>query len=463
MFGLKGDVKTGLDSTAQNENESSSQAPLIDFEDSNIQDEAGPSTSLMGAPSLDELPTYSELPPPPDSSQLPPPFSIYRPEYETDPKTSVITSHDAHLNSDGEALYRFLMDQNTIFPTYACMIKGSHTEEERSWEYRNGKNHETRSSRTVIDFEFKIDMTFGVWDLKQGNLKVVPPGESIYRGGRFKDSGVVRSEATGNLVYAAGTSGEHVDGGIGLETVRDICYRYCNDKSTLKEFVMKKTTPGYDEDRLRAVFQDAVRSTGYIGDLDITFVHTRHKVIIQPDNKLSRLRTTWYVRWFFYLTLLFLISWPILFLTTKKYHLIQSEWPTYRLEWSQADGTYKKVFKVSEERWGADWWDAIRWAAMSGRKGGLWLSEEDRQRVAQENLARDNYRRDGGRCRRSRSWRDGWRVGFGGFGGNGSGLGGTGVGSILGMAAAARTMLNTDESAQWGGDIRVSRSMSACS
>ncbi|RPA86558.1 hypothetical protein BJ508DRAFT_411234 [Ascobolus immersus RN42] len=445
MFGLKGDIKTGLDSTT-NEAGSSSQEPLINLDSSDAHDGAGPSSSTMGAASpIEDLPTYSELPPPEDPAELPPPFSIYRPEFETDPKTSVITSHDPHLNTDGEALYRFLMEQNTIFPTYACVIKGSHTEEEISWEYRNGKNHETRSSRTVVDFEFKIDMTFGVWNLTQGNLEVVPPGESVYRGGRFKDSGVVRSEATGHLVYSQLAAGEHVDGGIGLETVRDICYRYCKDKSTLKEFVMTKTTPGYNHERLRAVFQDAVRSTGYIGDLDISFVWTRHKVIIQPDNRISRLRTTWYVRWFFYITFLFLITWPILFLTTKKYHLIRSVWPTYKSEWVESEGTYRKMFKISEEKWGSEWWDAVRWAAMSGRKGGLWLSEEDRQRVSRENLAQDNYRRDGGRYRRSRSWRDGWR----------GTLGGSGVGNVLGMAAVARNLLEVDETAQWGGDVRV--------
>ncbi|KAF7339492.1 hypothetical protein MSAN_02163500 [Mycena sanguinolenta] len=96
----------------------------------------------------------------PGGEEPPPEFTPY--EAECFNSSGNIVSHDAHLNTDGEALYRFLLSQSTIPPVFRLHCRGTHTETRRrhvNERDRNGR-HTTRTetyTETVVDFDFEID------------------------------------------------------------------------------------------------------------------------------------------------------------------------------------------------------------------------------------------------------------------------------------------------------------------
>ncbi|KAF2444700.1 hypothetical protein P171DRAFT_431504 [Karstenula rhodostoma CBS 690.94] len=62
------------------------------------------------------------------------------------------------------------------------------------------------------------------------------------------------------------------------------------------------------------------------------------------------------VRWVFYLTFLWIFSWPALFFATKRYAVVKAEWP-----WSTTDSQgIKEYSSISEEQWFEKWHVGIR-------------------------------------------------------------------------------------------------------
>lgn len=93
----------------------------------------------------------------------PPSFAPYTAEFWHIGNDDVV-SHDPHLNTDGEALYRFLLSQSRVLPTLRVSFRGTHSETKlryvNSTDTSNGHTI-TRSetyTETVTDFEFCIDI-----------------------------------------------------------------------------------------------------------------------------------------------------------------------------------------------------------------------------------------------------------------------------------------------------------------
>lgn len=192
-------------------------------------------------------------------------------------------------------------------------------------------------------------------------------------------------------------------------------------------FKMRKIVRGHDEALLREYFTTAIRSTNYGGSLSIKFETTRDRLTIQPDNMLSRWRTTKWIRVTFYCTLLFLISWPVLYFSTKRYHCIDSVWRTTDILGENARYTNDEV--------GEMWFETIRWAAMNGRRSGI-VSVNEREMVRQQGLGRMNRRR---------------QVRMGGLS---RGLNtGSFLGTALGLTDVARQLV--DDNPVWGQDERA--------
>ncbi|KAK0543107.1 Tlg2-vesicle protein [Tilletia horrida] len=129
-----------------------------------------------------------------DDHSMPPVFSVHNPDVYTGGRrtklsratshgqsqkdvafqpTNVLT-HDAHLNQDGEALYRFLLRTALTPPKVTVQIKGWHEEyREVSFQthhHRDRRNnrhhsrhsqndHQTTNKVPVVDFDFAIDLT----------------------------------------------------------------------------------------------------------------------------------------------------------------------------------------------------------------------------------------------------------------------------------------------------------------
>ncbi|KAF8434463.1 hypothetical protein BGX38DRAFT_161442 [Terfezia claveryi] len=178
------------------------------------------------SPHLDEpLPSYEHSTSLPASSPTtvpssdPPPFSIYQPTTHPHYLNNHLVTHDPHLNTDGEALYQFLLQENLIPPIQHVQVRGSHQVRNTVWETdREGRSKAKTETRTVEDFRFRLDLTGGLWPVMQargeaeglsegGILKVLGDEEKVYRGGgRRVGGGRRRGNVRGKIQMGIGGS-----------------------------------------------------------------------------------------------------------------------------------------------------------------------------------------------------------------------------------------------------------------
>ncbi|RPB20997.1 hypothetical protein L211DRAFT_753652, partial [Terfezia boudieri ATCC MYA-4762] len=279
-------------------------------------------------------------------SSDPPPFSIYQPTTHPHYLNNHLVTHDPHLNTDGEALYQFLLQENLIPPIQHVQVRGSHQVRNTVWETdREGKSKAKTETRTVEDFRFRLDLTGGLWAVMQarggaeglsegGVLKVLGDGEKIYRGGRMKSRW---REKKGRLLGSifdhdhdqeaallpSATPTPIPDSQLSIRAWAD---RYCQLPTTLKEFIVRKPITNLSQPLIRNLITNQIRATNYRGAISISFPKQKHKIAIYPDTPLARLRNNPWVRWFFYLSFLWMVSWPILYFSTRKFHVVVSEW-----------------------------------------------------------------------------------------------------------------------------------------
>lgn len=74
----------------------------------------------------------------------------------------------------------------------------------------------------------------------------------------------------------------------------------------------------------------------------------------------------------FYLTLMFIFTWPYLFFATKRWAVIKVDWAFSRVD---EGGDRRKYATVSEGKWFATWAGCIEKAVLQRRQG--MLTEED--------------------------------------------------------------------------------------
>ncbi|KAG8840609.1 hypothetical protein FRB96_009021 [Tulasnella sp. 330] len=127
----------------------------------------------------------------PGTLETPPPFSVHNSEIRIRGDTHVI-SHDPHLNEDGEALYRFLLEQAEFAPTFNVSCKGTH-EETRTRQvlrrYGDTECWETETYQvTIVDFDFTLDLTPMIVSEPLGPpIYVVGDRNATYRGKTYKE------------------------------------------------------------------------------------------------------------------------------------------------------------------------------------------------------------------------------------------------------------------------------------
>ena len=166
---------------------------LVDFDtlkDADPELGRGGSSSQYqpGPPAFDADETALLMPPTEAYEEPPPEFTPYEAKCFTIGDGSIV-SHDAHLNKDGEALYRFLLSQSLKPPMLRIRCRGTHPEY-RTRGFSSGGHHhhhhhhhdtdndnDTTLSRSssrhsftlgpshhgqleaVVDFDFTIDLT----------------------------------------------------------------------------------------------------------------------------------------------------------------------------------------------------------------------------------------------------------------------------------------------------------------
>jgi hypothetical protein len=257
---------------------------------------------------------------------------------------------DARYDSDPEYLEQGVGDFAKVPPNPLIYIIGTHKE-----AVRNGDKKEVKN---ITDFRIVLNMQEYLWrgrwegeDATPMRLSTVSNGEKTYRGSFMKKR-------------APGVK-QDIEVGTESPSLREWCHRYCASSSLLRTFRIRREVLGLDQVYLSKRIEGLIRSTGYRGHLNITFPVEDKNVDIYTQNRINQWRLKTWVCWIFYLTFLWIFTWPYLFFATKRYAIVKAEWL-----FSRVDDNGEKVYAtISEEEWFERWHVGIRRYVLEGFEG----------------------------------------------------------------------------------------------
>ncbi|KAJ7634278.1 hypothetical protein DFH06DRAFT_1221572 [Mycena polygramma] len=276
----------------------------------------------------------------PGGEEPPPDFTPYEAECFNTGSGNIV-SHDPHLNSDGEALYRFLLSQSTTHPEFRLHCRGAHVETRYRLVTHRHSDGRTRTrnesyTETVVDFDFYIDASHFSGPVHWS----VDDSEPAYRGGMVRevDSPEGKRKATRAEIKlfkgwvedrtARGlppwiTSIDAYSDGISpnanvlksSRTLRQWADEYCVSPKHLKEFAYEKVPYGWNIRQLENAVRASILAAPYRGDVTVKFSTSAAMIYIRPDNRLSRMLSN---KWLKFLSIILLIF-PFVWLF-KRFH-----------------------------------------------------------------------------------------------------------------------------------------------
>lgn len=246
----------------------------------------------------------------------------------------------ALVDSDPAMLESVVKGNAEIAPSPYVYIMGSHKE-----TIKRGDKKETQNItdfRIVVNFQRYLHRNFTEHDTSSMVLVTVENGEKTHRGTILK----CRDPATK----------QDIEVGSPKATLTEWCHRYCASPRMLRIFRLRRVVTGFDELHLKNRLEGLIRSTNYRGNISITFPIEDKNFDIYTSNRINTWRLKSSVCWIFYLTFLWIFTWPFLFFATKRYAVVRAEWP-----FSAVDANGNKTYTtVSEEQWFERWHVALR-------------------------------------------------------------------------------------------------------
>jgi len=121
-----------------------------------------------------------------------------------------------------------------------------------------------------------------------------------------------------------------------------------------------------------------VRNLNYRGRIKIIFPISNPGVEIYNEHWVNRWRNTTWICMLFYVSMLWIITWPVLFFMTKKYDVVRVDYPFSKKD---EDGCTKYA-TISEQQWLERWKNPIAKAVMDKRQ--CTLTEPDLLRDSNE-------------------------------------------------------------------------------
>ena len=246
-------------------------------------------------------------------------------------KNKTTTRMDVRLN-DPDELEKYVLNYLQVVPPNPLVrIVGTH--QERKYDASTKKHKREKVTDFDIKFSLQHHLSREFW-----TASVVSNSEKAHRGSFRK-------------TRAKGYKQDIELGEDATPSLQDWCRDFCCEKSKLKIFRVTRDVTGLETDFLRASIERLVRSTHYHGHVDISFPIEEKNVDIMTDYWVNKARISW-IRWIFYLTFLWLITWPILFFTTKRWSVYNVRWSWFR---SHQDNEQQRAWKVyasiSEQEW----------------------------------------------------------------------------------------------------------------
>lgn len=263
------------------------------------------------------------------------------------------------LDTEPEFLETHVRAWAAVPPRPFVRVHGYHHESRRD---RNNK----LESKNVTDFDVKVELTpylcpdGGATRGANCELHTVENGEKAKRGGMF------RTRAPGHR--KGKKSGSRIElGMVEKPNLTQWCHMYCASHSGLKVFQLKRRMSGFDEQRVRSHLEGMVRRTNYRGRLQITFPVQNERVEVWNEGRTNQWRLTKWIYTLFCLSMLWILTWPYLFIRTKRFETVSAVW-----HYSRLDGEGRKKYStISEDQWYNLWGRAISKAVLTKRQGTL--------------------------------------------------------------------------------------------
>jgi hypothetical protein len=250
---------------------------------------------------------------------------IMEPAYDTDP-TQLEEAIRAYANTA---------------PVPLVYIMGTHKETVRKGERK--ETQDITDFRIVLNLQRYLHHNFDESDTSTMSLVTVSNSEKTHRGTILKHR-------------APGVKQDIEVGSGPPPTLKEWCHRYCASPRLLRIFRLRRQITGLDETYMKNRIQGLIRSTNYHGHISITFPVEERNIDLYTSTRINALRLKKWVCWFFYLSFLWIFSWPLLFFATRRYAVVRAEWP-----FSTVDGQGNRRYTtVSEEQWFETWHVAIR-------------------------------------------------------------------------------------------------------
>ncbi|KAF4627952.1 hypothetical protein G7Y89_g10201 [Cudoniella acicularis] len=282
-------------------------------------------------------------------------------------------------STDANTLQQMIYEQASYPPTYYLELKGTHTETtyqshrrgsrsgvsfnigtQRNAGFSYGSGHRNRRSsissrssdgrtvNTVVDFFIRINITHLLTrgpDIP-GQLELILDNVKGYRGGIYQR----KTPTIGNFE----AENQH-------EELKAWCDTYVADPSLLKSFRLERNIINHDTRKLEHLLRSLVKATGYRGNVSVEFPVTHRSVTVYSPGMINRCRMTTWIRWVFYLTFLWIFSWPFLFLSTAKYQVVKVVFPYANISPEDEEAGYQRRPTVmSETAWFYLWEKALR-------------------------------------------------------------------------------------------------------
>ncbi|KAI1400923.1 hypothetical protein F4819DRAFT_459980 [Hypoxylon fuscum] len=336
--------------------------------------------------SIDDLPpNYSEAASllPPSSTPMPAPSNLNRATRPHVPDATFLQDVNSGAQywiakslEDPANLESHIRQLAAVPPRPYIKLLGTHSETTRDSKGKTEKN-------TVTDFDISVELTPYLYSDAQyrrswTQLRTVDNGEEARRGT------ILRKRAPG--------SNQSIEvGGDPKPTLQEWCHRYAASHAGLKVFTLQRMMVGFDEELVKKRLRMLVNDTNYRGHVRVDLVTKDSLIECYNEAKTNKWRLTSWIQWLFTLTLLFIFSWPYLWLRTKRWEVAIAEWPFSRI----TEGGAKEYVGISEDQWYNLWGRAICKAVLEKRQAVLDQSDLRRAQEAEPTFDTGNTHVDG--------------------------------------------------------------------
>ncbi|KAK4609376.1 hypothetical protein CLAFUW4_14739 [Fulvia fulva] len=209
----------------------------------------------------------------------------------------------------------------------------------QGWHWQKTKKRDKTETERIYDFNIVLNMQSllpSSRDKGWVTAHTADNSDKVYRGSFRK-------------TRAPGYRQDIEVGEEGTPDLREWCKRFAECKAALKIFRVERSVVGMNTDLIKEELEPLIRSTHYRGHIDITFPTADQNVDIYTPHWLNSARLSW-VRWIFYLTFLWIFTWPVLFFMTKRWDVYNVQWSFSKIFTIDAEGRQEKRYAVMSER-----------------------------------------------------------------------------------------------------------------